>query len=70
MQGLKHIIFNNTGTAKAASTFNLKIETISKHTANHLKFNGPLAALAVCELKTSTIDFPPNQSDLPNHQND
>jgi hypothetical protein len=28
-QGLEHIIFDNTGTAKAASTFNLNIEAIS-----------------------------------------
>jgi hypothetical protein len=51
MEGLKHIIFNNTGTAKAASTFNLNLEAISEHVANHLKFDRPLAALAICELK-------------------
>ena len=45
-QGLEHIIFDNTGTAKAASTFNLNIEAISEHIANRLKFDGLLAALA------------------------
>jgi hypothetical protein len=34
MQGLEHIIFDNTGTAKAASTFNLNIEALSEHIAN------------------------------------
>jgi hypothetical protein len=65
-QGLEHIIFDNTGTAKAASTVNLNIEAIFEHVANCLKFNGPLTALAVCELKAPTIDFPPNPSDLAN----
>ncbi len=61
--GLEHIIFDNTGTAKAASTFNLNIEAISEHSVNRLKFDGPLAALAVCELNAPTINFPPNPSD-------
>jgi hypothetical protein len=46
-QGLEHIIFDSTGTAKAASTFNLNIEAISEHIPNRLKYDGPLAALAV-----------------------
>ena len=50
-QGLEHIIFDNTGTAKVASTFNLNIEALSEHVANQLKFDGPLAALAIRELK-------------------
>jgi hypothetical protein len=33
-QGLGHIVFDNTGSAKAASTFNLKIESLSEHVAN------------------------------------
>jgi hypothetical protein len=45
------------GPAKAASTFNLNLETISKHVANRLKFDGLLAALAICKLKESTITF-------------
>jgi hypothetical protein len=57
-QGLEHIIFDNTGTAKAASTFNLNIEALSEHIANCLKFDGPLAALAICKLKEPTIIFP------------
>jgi hypothetical protein len=61
-QGLKHIIFDNTGTAKAASTFNLKIEAISKHLTNRLKYEGPIAALAVCKLKEPTIEFPNDPS--------
>ncbi len=65
-QGLEHIIFDNTGTAKAASTFNLNIEAISKHIANRLKFDGPLAALAVRELKAPTINFPNDPTDLTN----
>jgi hypothetical protein len=36
-QGIEHIIFDNTGTDKAAFTFNLNIEAISKHIMNHLK---------------------------------
>ncbi len=66
MQGLEHIIFDNTGTAKAASTFNLNIEAISKHIANCLKFDGPLAALAVRELKAPTINFLNNPTDPTN----
>jgi hypothetical protein len=66
MQGLEHIIFDNTGTAKAASTFNLNIEAISKHIANRLKFDGPLAALAVRELKAPTINFPNDPTDPTN----
>jgi hypothetical protein len=57
-QGLEHIIFDNTGTDKAVSTFNLNIEALSEHIANCLKFDGPLAALAICELKEPTIIFP------------
>jgi hypothetical protein len=63
MQGLEHIIFDNTGTTKAASIFNLNIEAISKHIANRLKFDGPLIALAMRELKAPTINFPNNPTD-------
>jgi hypothetical protein len=56
-QGLEHIIFDNMGTAKAASTFNLNIEANSKHTSNRLKYDGPLAMLAVRELKAPAMDF-------------
>jgi hypothetical protein len=35
-QGLEHIIFGNTGTAKAASAFNINIKAISEHIANRL----------------------------------
>jgi hypothetical protein len=63
MQGLEHIIFDNTGTAKAASNFNLNIKAISEHLANHLKFYGPLAVLAVCKLKQPVIVFPPDPLD-------
>ena len=38
-QGLEHIFFVNTGTAKAASSFNLNIEALSEHIVNHLKYN-------------------------------
>jgi hypothetical protein len=65
-QGLDHITFDNTGTAKAASTFNLNIEAISEHIANRLKFDGPLAALAVREVKAPTINFPNNPTDPTN----
>jgi hypothetical protein len=65
-QGLEHIIFDNTGTAKAASTFNLNIEAISEHIANRLKFDSPLAALAVRELKAPTINFPNHPMDPTN----
>jgi len=44
MHGLEHIIFANTGTSKAASTFNLNIKALSEHISNCLKYNGPLAA--------------------------
>jgi hypothetical protein len=63
MQGLKHIIFDNTGTAKVASTFNLNIEAISEHIANRLKYDGPLAVLAVRELKAPAINFPSDPKD-------
>ncbi len=65
-QGLEHIVFNNTGTAKAASTFNLNLEAISKHVAICLKFNRPLAALAVCKLKEPVIYFPNNPTNPSN----
>ncbi len=55
--GLEHFILDNTGTAKAASTFNLNLKAITKHVANCLKFNGLLAALAICELREPTITF-------------
>jgi hypothetical protein len=57
-QGLKHIIFDNTGTSKVVSTFKLNIEAISEQLANRHKYDGPLAALAVHELKEPTIEFP------------
>jgi hypothetical protein len=66
MQGLEHIIFDNTGTAKAASTFNLNLEAISKNVANCLKFDGPLAALVICELREPTITFPYDPEDSSN----
>ncbi len=66
MQGLEHIIFDNTGTANAASTFNLNIEALSEHVANWLKFNGPLTAVAICKLKEPTIVFPKDPSDSTN----
>jgi hypothetical protein len=66
MQGLKHIIFDETGTAKAAFTFNLNIEALSEHVANQLKFDGPLAMLAICELKEPTIVFPKDPADPTN----
>jgi hypothetical protein len=65
-QGPEHIIFDNTGTAKAASTFNLNIEAISEHIANRLKFDGPLAVLAVRGLKAPTINFPNDLTDPTN----
>ena len=65
-QGLEHIIFDNTGTAKAASTFNLNIEALTEHVANQLKFDGLLAALAVCKLKEPTIVFPKDPTDSTN----
>jgi hypothetical protein len=51
------------GTAKAASTFNLNIEALSEHIADRLKFDGPLAALAIRELKEPTIVFPKDPED-------
>jgi hypothetical protein len=65
-QGPEHIIFDNMGTVKAASTFNLNIEAISKHIPNRLKYDGPLTALAVRELKAPAIDFPPDLKDPTN----
>jgi hypothetical protein len=44
------------------SAFILNIEAISKHLANRLKHDGPLAALAVCKLKEPTIEFPNDPS--------
>jgi hypothetical protein len=58
MQGLKH--------NKVASTFNLTLEAISEHGANHLKFDGPLAALAISELRVPTITFPDDPEDSSN----
>ncbi len=54
------------GTAKAVSTFNLNLKAISEHVANHLKFDSPLAALAICELKEPTINFPDDPEDSSN----
>ena len=65
-QGLKHIIFDNTGTVKAGSTFNLNIKTLSEHVANRLKFDGPLAALAIGKLKEPTIVSPKDPTDPTN----
>ncbi len=65
-QGFEHIIFDNTWTAKAASTFNLNIKALSEHIANRLKFNGPLAMLAICKLKEPTIIFPKDPTDPTN----
>jgi hypothetical protein len=65
-QGLKHIIFDNTGTATAASTFNHNIKAISEHLTNPLKYDRPLATLAVCELKEPTIKFPDDPADNAN----
>jgi hypothetical protein len=61
-QDLEHIIFDNTGTAKVASTFNLNIKAIFGHLANCLEYDGPFAALAVCELKVPKIEFPNDPS--------
>jgi hypothetical protein len=66
MQGLEHIIFNNTRTAKVASTFNCNLEAISEHIANHLKFDKPLAALAIHELREPTITFLDRSEDSSN----
>jgi hypothetical protein len=65
-QGLEHIIFDNTGTPKAASMFNLNIKAISKLIANCLKFDSPLAALAICEPKEPINTFPDNPTDPSN----
>ncbi len=65
-QGFEHIIFDNTGTAKAASTFNFNIKALSEHITNHLKFKGPLAALAIHKLKEPTIIFPKDPTDPTN----
>ncbi len=65
-QGLEHIIFDNTGTVKAVSTINLNIEALFEHVANRLKFDGPLAALAIRELKEPTIVFPKDPMDPTN----
>jgi hypothetical protein len=65
-QGLEHIIFDNTGTAKAASMFNFNVEAISEHVANRLKIDGPLAELAIHELKEPIITFPDDPTDLSN----
>jgi hypothetical protein len=66
MQGLEHIIFDNTETVKAASTFNLNLKAISEHIANRLKFDSPLAALAICELREPTITFLDDPEDFSN----
>jgi hypothetical protein len=63
-QGLNHIIFDNTGTAKVAFMFNLNLEAIFKHLANCLKYDGPLAVLALHELKEPTIEFPNDPSGM------
>ena len=65
-QGLEHIIFDNMGTAKAASTFNLNIKALSEHIANRLKFDGPLVVFAICELKEPTIVFLEDPTDPTN----
>jgi hypothetical protein len=64
--GLEHIIFDNTGTTKAASTYNLNIKAILEHVAHCLKFNGRLTALAICELKDPIITFPDDPTDPSN----
>jgi hypothetical protein len=66
MQGLKHNIFDNTGTAKAVSTFNFNIKAISEHVANLLKYDGLLNALAIHELKEPTTTFVDDPKDLSN----
>ncbi len=45
-----------------ASTFNLNISAILEHLANHLKYDGPLAVLAVCKLKEPKVEFPDDPS--------
>jgi hypothetical protein len=59
-------VFNNTGTAKAASALNLNVKAISEHVAICLKFNRLLAALAICELKEPVIKFPNNPTNPSN----
>jgi hypothetical protein len=61
LQDLEHIIFDNTGTAKAASTSNLNIKAISVHPTNRLKYN-TLVTLAVCEFNEPKIEFPDDPS--------
>jgi hypothetical protein len=48
------------------STFNLNIKALSENIANRLKFDGPLAASAICELKEPTIIFPMDPTDPTN----
>ncbi len=52
------------GTAKVVSTFNLNIEAISEHLANHLKYDGHLTVFAVCKLKEPIIEFPNDPSNM------
>jgi len=66
MQGLEHIIFDSKGTAKAVSTFNHNIKALLEHIANRLKYDGPLAALSVRELKAPSTAFPPDPTDTTN----
>ncbi len=66
LQGLEYIIFDNMGTAKVASTFNLNLEANSEHVVNRLKFDGPLVALAIRELREPTIAFPDDLEDSSN----
>jgi hypothetical protein len=66
MQGLDHIIFANTGTSKVVSTLNHNIKALLEHITNRLKYSGPLAALAVRELKAPTIVFPADPLDPTN----
>ncbi len=47
-------------------TFNFNLKAISEHIANHLKFDGPIAVLAICELKEPTITFPDDLEDSSN----
>jgi hypothetical protein len=61
-QGLEHIIFDNMGTTKTVLIFYLNIKAISEHLANRLKYEGPLAALAVRKVKEPKIEFPNDPS--------
>jgi hypothetical protein len=54
------------GLPKAASTFSLNLKAISKHIANHLKFDGLLTALAIRELKEPSITFLDDPEDSSN----